>query len=38
MTPRVLELNPHQFIAVADLALSDAKQGGRNRVRVRRIV
>lgn len=38
MTPRVLELDPHQFIAVADQALYDAKQGGRNRVRVRRIV
>ena len=37
MVRNAAELDPHQFIAVADHALYDAKQNGRNRVAVRHV-
>ncbi|MFZ2266349.1 MAG: sensor domain-containing diguanylate cyclase [Azonexus sp.] len=37
MASRVADLDPHQLIAIADQALYDAKQNGRNQVKVRRV-
>lgn len=37
MAAQVADLDPHQLLAIADQALYDAKQNGRNQVKVRRI-